>query len=99
MALARVGWMFSTRLTSLIVFQTSAPNASTSARLTSASWRNGDRGSVNAVSGERAQPGEEPLLDVVRARVDVDGEVDEVGDSQRPGEGCSYGIPEFTLGA
>jgi protease PrsW len=49
-ALARVGWMFSTRLTSLIVFQTSAPNASTSARLTSASARNGDRGSVNAVS-------------------------------------------------
>ena len=43
-ALARVGWMFSTRLTSLIVFHTSAPNASTSARLTSASWRTGTAG-------------------------------------------------------
>ena len=50
MALARVGWMFSVRLTSLMVFQTWLPNASTSAALAWVSLRNGDCGSVNAVS-------------------------------------------------
>jgi 3-hydroxyisobutyrate dehydrogenase-like beta-hydroxyacid dehydrogenase len=50
LALARVGWMFSTRLTSLMVAQMLVPKACTSASLASASWWNGDRGSVNAVS-------------------------------------------------
>jgi hypothetical protein len=49
-ALARVGWMFSMRLTSLMIFQTWVPNASTSAVLTRVSLRNGDCGSVNTVS-------------------------------------------------
>ena len=81
MALARVGWMFSMRLTSLTVFQTSVPNASTSAGLIWVSLRNGDCGSVNAVSRSACSRLRNHRWMCSDPRVHIDREVEEVGRS------------------